>query len=59
MKKLKVPDYTEIEKYTSFNFGFIENTTNVAMSLCQAGYYINIRRNGTSYTVDVYKIAKR
>ncbi len=45
----------EVVLYTTFTFGFYTNATNVANALASSGYLVNIRPDGTSYTVDIFK----
>lgn len=45
----------EVKLYTTFTFANYTNATNVANALASSGYLVNIRPDGTSYTVDIYK----
>jgi len=47
-----------IEKFkvkTFFNLAQPANIQNVAMAICQAGFPVRIRQNGTGYEVIVYE----
>lgn len=49
---------TKIVLHTTFSFTYIENATNLIMALVQAGYFLNMCKDGTGYRVDIYKRAK-
>jgi len=51
-------DYTKLEFKTSFSFTYIENANNLIMALVQAGYFLNMVRDGTGYRVDIYQRAR-
>lgn len=48
-------DKRQVELYTHFSFAYIANAQNVAMALAQAGYLVNIKAEGTTFRLDIYK----
>lgn len=54
-KQRKKKEIVEIEEKTVFEFTKYQNAYNVAMALCQGGYFVRITATGTGYVVYVYK----
>lgn len=52
-EKLSEP-HLVLKKEAEFGFTYYENVQNIAMAFAQAGRYVKIRREGTSYLLELY-----
>lgn len=53
-KKKDTSSKIYITEQTRFDFVYYENAVNVATALAMAGFYINIKKDGSKYIVKVY-----
>lgn len=55
MREKRKVEKQNIELYTHFSFAYVENLQNVAHALMLSGYFVNARRDGSVYILNVYK----
>lgn len=44
----------KIEKMVEFHLAYLENVQNVAVALAQCGHFVKVRREGSSYWLEIY-----
>lgn len=56
MKKITQEKTIKLKEKVVFDFALEQSANNVAISLCRAGFYVNIRRINEFYVVYVYQV---